>query len=101
MQNEFLIEGKNALSAGEWEKARNLLEKALKYKVSAEVYEELGWACWWLNDGKAVFENRTKAYKLFLENNNKLGASRNAGWLGLDYIEFIASSDEYLDNQFL
>ena len=88
MQNEFLIEGKNALSAGEWEKARNLLEKALKYKVSAEVYEELGWACWWLNDGKAVFENRTKAYKLFLENNNKLGASRNAGWLGLDYIEF-------------
>jgi ATP/maltotriose-dependent transcriptional regulator MalT len=88
MANEQLNKGRLALSTGEWEKARELLEEALKEEESPEVYEELGWSSWWLNDAAGVFENRLKAYNLFLENNNKFGASRNASWLGLDYIEF-------------
>ena len=88
MPNEFLNIGRQALSTGEWEKAREILEEALPGEESPEVYEELGWACWWLNDTANVFEFRTKAYSLFLEENNKLGAARNACWLGVDYIEF-------------
>jgi ATP/maltotriose-dependent transcriptional regulator MalT len=88
MPNELLNKGKQALSAGEWEKARELLEQALKKEESPEVYEELGWSCWWLNDTPAVFEYRTKAHNLFLEKKDNLGAARNAFWIGIDYIEF-------------
>ncbi|MEJ2616206.1 MAG: LuxR C-terminal-related transcriptional regulator, partial [Ignavibacteriaceae bacterium] len=31
---------------------------------------------------------RTRAYNLFLEERDKLGAARNACWIGVDYIEF-------------
>ena len=61
---------------------------ALKQEESPEVYEELGWACWWLNDASGVFENRTKAFNLYLTKDDKLGAARNACWIGVDYIEF-------------
>jgi LuxR family maltose regulon positive regulatory protein len=88
MSNDLLHKGRQALAAGQWEKAHELLEDAVKSEESAEAYEELGWACWWLNNAAGVFENRSKAYNLYLEKNNKLGASRNAGWMGLDYIEF-------------
>lgn len=88
MPNDLLKKGRQALEAGEWEKARQILEKAKLKAVSPEVFEELAWACWWLNDAKCVFEYRLKAYNLFLENNNKHGASRTASWIGLDYLEF-------------
>jgi tetratricopeptide (TPR) repeat protein len=88
MPNVLLTKGRQALEAGEWEKARQFLDEAKTVGHSAEVYERLAWACWWLNDAPFVFEYRTRAYNLFLEEGNKLGASRNACWIGVDYIEF-------------
>ncbi len=88
MVNELLNKGRKALSTGEWDKAKDFLDKALKEGESAEVYEELGWVNWWQNDAPGIFENRLKSYNLFLKANNKLGASRNASWIGVDYIEF-------------
>ncbi len=88
MTDELLNKGRAALSVGEWEKAKDFLVDALNQEESPEVYEELGWANWWLNDAQSVFEYRTKAYNLSLENEDKLGAARNACWLGVDYIEF-------------
>ncbi len=86
--DDLLNNGRNALACGEWEKAKDLLEKALTANESAEVYEELAWAYWWLNDAEKVFDLRTKAYNLFLNENNKHGAARTSCWIGLDYIEF-------------
>jgi ATP/maltotriose-dependent transcriptional regulator MalT len=88
MANELLNKGRLALATGEWEKASGILEEALKEEEIPEVYEELGWSCWWLCNVSGVFENRLKAYNLYLEKNDKFGASRNASWLGVDYIEF-------------
>ncbi len=85
--NEFLKKGRQALASGEWGKAKDLLEKALAADESAEVYEELAWAYWWLNDAVQVFDLRSKAYNLFLKDDNRLGASRTSCWIGLDYIE--------------
>ncbi len=90
MSNQLLNKGRKALSQGDWEKARGFLQIALKDEESAEVYEELAWACWWLNDAKGVFENRTKAYNYFTEKNDKVGAGRTCCWIALDYIEFKA-----------
>ncbi len=88
MKNEPFEIGCQALSMGEWEKARECLEEAVKIDASPDVLEELAWACWWLNDTASVFEFRTKAYNLFLEKEDLLGAARNACWIGIDYIEF-------------
>jgi len=86
--NELLNRGRQSLSVGEWEKAKDFLTEALKENEIPEIYEELGWACWWLNDAAGVFENRTKAFNLYLKKDNILGAVRNACWMGVDYIEF-------------
>jgi len=88
MSYKLLDKGRKFLSSGEWEKAREILEKALIEKESPEIYEELAWACWWLNDASGVFEIRTKAFNLYFQNDDKLGAARNACWIGVDYIEF-------------
>jgi LuxR family maltose regulon positive regulatory protein len=88
MTGDLLKRGRDALSYGKWEEARTLLEKALGREESAEIYEELAWAYWWLNDGESVFKLRTKAYNLYLKDENNLGAARVSSWIGLDYIEF-------------
>jgi len=88
LTNEFLNKGREALSLGEWEKAKDYLLAVVKKEESPEAYEELGWACWWLNDAAGVFENRTKAFNLYLQKDDTLGAVRNACWIGVDYIEF-------------
>lgn len=81
-------QGRQALSAGEWDKAKKLLTEEAAARESAELYEDLASACWWLNEASSVFEYRLKAYNLFLEKNDKYGASRIAGLIGLDYLDF-------------
>jgi LuxR family transcriptional regulator, maltose regulon positive regulatory protein len=88
LMNEFLKKGNEALYAGEWAKAKNLIEKSLLNKESAGAFEALAWANWWLNDPEEVFDKRIKAYTLYLSENNKLAASRMASWIGVDYLEF-------------
>ncbi|HSD63124.1 MAG TPA: hypothetical protein VLB50_04970, partial [Ignavibacteriaceae bacterium] len=87
MTDDLLKQGHKALANGEWEKARDILENALKESESAEVYEELAWANWWLNNTVAVFDLRAKAHNLFLRDHNNKGAVRTACWIGIDYIE--------------
>ncbi|MEO8415029.1 MAG: LuxR C-terminal-related transcriptional regulator [Ginsengibacter sp.] len=88
MKDLLLDKANDALLAANWEVAKNILEDALQHNQSAEVYEAMAKACWWLNDAPALFENRAKAYQLFLEKDDRLGASRNACWLGADHLEF-------------
>ena len=88
MPNELLNTGIQALATGDWEKAKECFEEAIKTDSSPKVLEQLAWACWWLNDSPCAFEYRTKAHNLFLEQGDKLGAARNACWIGVDHIEF-------------
>src|SRR5215218_5112695 len=84
---EFLQRSRDALSNGRWSEAHELLQQELLQNPSAGVFEEMGRICWWLNDLVAVFDYRLKAYEAFINLNDKRGAARNAGWLGLDYLE--------------
>ncbi|HET7117978.1 MAG TPA: LuxR C-terminal-related transcriptional regulator [Hanamia sp.] len=88
MKDLLLDKANKALLAANWQQAKSILENAVVENPSAEVYEAMAKACWWLNDAPAVFENRTKAYQLYLEKDDRLGASRNACWLGVDHLEF-------------
>jgi ATP/maltotriose-dependent transcriptional regulator MalT len=87
MANDFFSKGLDKLDKGEWKEAKHDLELAAAYSPSAEVFENLGKACWWVNDFQNVFEYRQKAFELFLQNEDSYGASRNAAWLGIDYLE--------------
>jgi ATP/maltotriose-dependent transcriptional regulator MalT len=88
MDQDFLKMGRNALSVGAWEEARDHLEHCVQVKASAEALEELAWAYWWLNDMQQVFDLRIKSHHAYHGKNDKRGASRTASWLGLDYLEF-------------
>ncbi|HEX5025154.1 MAG TPA: LuxR C-terminal-related transcriptional regulator [Agriterribacter sp.] len=84
---KLLDKGLEELSAGNWKEAKEILEDAVSKDPTAETYEALAQACWWVNDTASVLAHREKAYQLFLEKNNKYGASRNASFLGIDYLE--------------
>ena len=84
---KLLDKGRQELSSGNWKEAKKILRDAVNENPSAEAFEELAQACWWVNDTASVLAYREKAYQLFLETNNKYGASRNASFLGIDYLE--------------
>jgi DNA-binding CsgD family transcriptional regulator len=88
MHDSPLQKSREAMDHGKWKEARDLLEKQLQQNPSPEVFEELARACWWLNDFIPLFDYRLKAYEAFIQTGDKKGAARNAGWLGLDYLEF-------------
>jgi LuxR family transcriptional regulator, maltose regulon positive regulatory protein len=76
------------LRAGRWDDARELFERALATEQSAEAFEGLSWAAWWLDDADAVFAGREGAYRLYKERGDAAGAARMAIWLAADQLDF-------------
>jgi DNA-binding NarL/FixJ family response regulator len=83
-----LTAGREALSRGEWEKARDYFEAAHRESESAEVVESLAMAAWWLDDAPLTIESRERAYRLYRERGDVAGAARMAIWLTWDYLAF-------------
>ena len=65
--------GHAALARGEWEEARRAFEAALAAEEIGEALEGLGLAAWWLDLADVVFDARERAYRLYHEQNNRLG----------------------------
>ena len=80
--------GREALAGGAWEQARACFEEALRQEESAEGWEGLSWACWWMDDGDGALDAREHAYRLYREAGDRRGAARLAIWLGNDHVEF-------------
>jgi DNA-binding NarL/FixJ family response regulator len=78
------IAGEDALARGAWEEARDAFEAALRERESPEALEGLGTAAWWLDLADVVFDVRERAYRLFLERDDRTGAARVAVWLAWD-----------------
>src|SRR6059036_4048788 len=77
-------EGDEALARGAWHDARTAFERTLAERESPEALEGLGVAAWWLDRADGVFESRERAYRLFLDRGDHLGAARVAIWLAWD-----------------
>ena len=84
--------GSELLAGGAWSEARHAFEAALAERESAEALEGLGLAAWWLDDGETVFESRERAYKLYLDADDKRSAARIAAWLAWDCLAFRGES---------
>lgn len=86
---DALIEaGRTALASGNWEEARAQFTAALEGAERAEALEGLGLAAWWLDDGALTLDSRERAYRLYREADDALGAARMAIWLTWDYLAF-------------
>jgi DNA-binding CsgD family transcriptional regulator/tetratricopeptide (TPR) repeat protein len=86
-----LAVAKRELAEGRWAAAREAFSRALAEGAedeSAEAYEGLGMAAWWLDDARVTFESRENAYRLYREQENAAGAARMAMALAWDYSAF-------------
>src|SRR5262249_11726989 len=83
--------GREALSRGEWEQAREYFEAERQRGERAEVVEALAMAAWWLDNARLTIESRERACRLYREQGDVPGAARMAIWLAWDYLAFRAS----------
>src|SRR5579883_1777408 len=80
--------GWRALQRGEWTEARRQFERSLAVEETAEAWEGLAWAAWWLSDATLLFDAREQAYRSYRARGNDRGAARCAMWLAIDSVEF-------------
>jgi DNA-binding CsgD family transcriptional regulator/tetratricopeptide (TPR) repeat protein len=83
-----LAAGRDALRQGAWAEARTHFEVALAAEESAEAWEGLGWAGWYLHDAGLTIEAREHAYRAFRTADQPAAAGRVAAWLASDFLEF-------------
>ncbi len=80
--------GRAALAGGDWQAARAVFEASLRGRETPEALEGLGLAAWWLDLADVVFDARERAYRLYRERGDGLGAARMAVWLAWDTAAF-------------
>jgi len=80
--------GKEALAQGAWNDARERFEAALASGETAEAWEGLGWAGWWLADGELTMRARERAYRAYRAAGEPGAAARVAAWLAADFREY-------------
>jgi ATP/maltotriose-dependent transcriptional regulator MalT len=86
--HEALSDGAEALRRGAWNEARLHFEAALALEETAQGWEGLGWAAWWLHDADQTLHAREQAYRAYRAAGDPAGAGRVAAWLASDYLEF-------------
>jgi len=83
-QTADCVAGHEALRRGAWPEARDAFTAALRVQETPEVLEGLGLAAWWLDAADVVFDTRERAYRLYLERDERAAAARVAIWLAWD-----------------
>lgn len=89
---DLLAAGKAALARTDWPAARDSLTRAADALPTGEVFELLGRACWWQDDGKAAMEAREASYRLYREEGDLYATARLATLIGVDYWDFRGDS---------
>ena len=80
--------GQRALATGAWLEARAAFEERQSGTPSAEAWEGLSWANWWLEDVASCLKARERAFRLYRRAGDDRSAARMALWIGDDHIEF-------------
>src|SRR5258705_953208 len=86
------LAGDEALQRGAWPEARDAFTSALRVHETPEALEGLGLASWWLDAADVVFDTRERAYRLYLERDNRRAAARGAVWRAWDFLAFPGES---------
>lgn len=83
--DDAVAASREALLRGAWDEALGLLRDAGE---DPEALEVAGIAHWWLDDADETIESRERAYRLYRERGDRLGAARVACALAWDSILF-------------
>lgn len=84
----LLARAEEWLARGQWQAAREAFERVQSLAEVPEALEGLGVAVWWLDDAKAVFEVRERAYQLYRRRGDRRGAGRVAMTIAMDCFHF-------------
>jgi DNA-binding CsgD family transcriptional regulator len=79
--HEHLRDGRQALAAGEWEKARLCFQRASELDASAEVLDGLSQAVQYQGDHARAIELRARAFSAYLHDDKPVEAAEVARWL--------------------
>ncbi len=85
------MDGWSELEHARWDAAASAFRAALATEETAAAHEGLSWAAWWLDDGPTVFAARERAFTLYRDGGDTLGAARMALWLAVDELDFRSS----------
>ncbi len=80
--------GTQALERGAWDEARTHFQASIAARATPQALEHLGLAAWWLDDAALTFDARERAFRLYRDQDDPLGAARVALWLTWDYLAF-------------
>ena len=80
----LLASAQARLAQCDWHGARLAFETARNLVETPEALEGLGLAAWCLDDAKTVFEAHERAYQLYRQRGDRLGAGRLAMLIGVD-----------------
>jgi DNA-binding NarL/FixJ family response regulator len=83
-----LSAGTAALERGAWDEARSHFQASIAARETPQALERLGLAAWWLDDATLTFDARERAFRLYRDLDDALGAARVALWLTWDYLAF-------------
>ncbi len=83
-----LTAARECMARGTWTDARAQLQLALGECETAEALEDLGLVAWWLDDQAELFASRERAYAIYRDRHDDLGAARMAIWLVWDNLAF-------------
>jgi DNA-binding CsgD family transcriptional regulator len=88
---DLVVTGEEALSAGDWEAARDAFASAVAADPSPEALDGLGRTLWWLGDVDGAIEHRERAYAILRKAGKSAAAARIALWLAREYLEAVGN----------
>ena len=88
---DLVATGEEALSAGDWEAARDAFASAVAAGPSPEALDGLGRTLWWLGDVDGAIEHRERAYAILRKTGESTAAARIALWLAREYLEAVGN----------
>lgn len=80
--------GTAAMQRGAWADARDQFQASIASSETPAAHEHIGLAAWWLDDANLTFASRERAFNLYRERGDVLGAARVALWLVWDCLAF-------------
>jgi DNA-binding CsgD family transcriptional regulator len=88
---DLVATGEEALSAGDWEAARDAFASAVAADPSPQAQDGLGRTLWWLGDVDGAIEHRERAYAILRKTGESAAAARIALWLAREYREAVGN----------
>jgi DNA-binding NarL/FixJ family response regulator len=88
---ELVVRGEEALTAGDWEAARQAFTGAVDQEPTPDALDGLGRTLWWLGDVDGAIDHRERAYVSFRRAGDTSRAALIALWLGREYREALGN----------